>query len=93
STLLSIIARVYVPTSGRCELNGRIAPLLELGAGFHSDLSGLENLRMNAMLLGLTAKEVKEREESIIEFSELGDVIKEPVRKFSSGMIAKLGFS
>ncbi|MFX8316414.1 ATP-binding cassette domain-containing protein, partial [Acinetobacter baumannii] len=66
STLLSIIARVYVPTSGRCELNGRIAPLLELGAGFHSDLSGLENLRMNAMLLGLTAKEVKEREESII---------------------------
>lgn len=93
STLLSIIARVYVPTSGTCELRGRIAPLLELGAGFHSDLTGIDNLRMNAMLLGLSAKEVREREDSIIEFSEIRPYIKEPVRKYSSGMIAKLGFS
>jgi ABC-type polysaccharide/polyol phosphate transport system ATPase subunit len=93
STLLSIIARVYVPTTGRCDLNGRIAPLLELGAGFHPDLTGIDNLRMNAMLFGLTAQQVREREDSIIEFSELRDYIKEPVRKYSSGMIAKLGFS
>ena len=93
STLLSIIARVYRPTTGFCELNGRIAPLLELGAGFHPDLTGLDNLRMNAMLFGLTKQEVAEKEESIIEFSELRQYINEPVRKYSSGMQSKLGFS
>lgn len=93
STLLSVIARIYQATSGTCTLNGRIAPLLELGAGFHPDLSGLENLRMNAMLLGLSLKEVARHEASIIEFSELGPYINEPVRKYSSGMVAKLGFA
>lgn len=93
STLLSIVAKVYRPTSGTCETRGRIAPLLELGLGFHPDLTGLDNLRINGMLFGLSRKEIEEKEESIIEFSELREYINEPVRKYSSGMIAKLGFA
>lgn len=93
STLLSLLARIYKPTSGTIVKNGRIAPLLELGAGFHPDLSGAENVQFNAIVLGLTRKQAKERFNAIWEFSELGDHIWAPVRTYSSGMLARLGFS
>lgn len=93
STLLSLLAKVYKPTSGSIEIQGRLAPLLELGAGFHPDLSGAENVEFNAIVLGLTRKEAKERFQAIWEFSELHDHIWAPVRTYSSGMLARLGFS
>ena len=93
STLLSLLARVYKPTAGTFQIRGRLAPLLELGAGFHPDLSGAENVQFNAIVLGLTRKEAKERFQAIWDFSELGDHIWAPVRTYSSGMLARLGFS
>ena len=93
STLLSLLARVYKPTSGSVEVRGRLAPLLELGAGFHPDLTGVENIFFNGVILGLTRKEIQARLETIILFSQLGDAIYTPVRTFSSGMLARLGFS
>lgn len=93
STLLSLIARVYKPTRGSITVDGRIAPLLELGAGFHPDLTGLENILFNGMILGLTRKQALERTEEIVEFAELRHHIDAPVRAFSSGMMARLGFS
>ncbi len=93
STLLSLLARIYLPTSGLLEVKGRVAPLLELGAGFHNDLSGLENIYFNAVILGLTRQQVKERLDAIVEFSELGEAIQAPVRTYSSGMMARLGFA
>jgi lipopolysaccharide transport system ATP-binding protein len=93
STLLSLIARVYKPTSGTVEVQGRVAPLLELGAGFHPDLSGLENVFFNGIILGLTRKQMRERLDAIVEFSELKRHIDSPVRTYSSGMIARLGFA
>lgn len=93
STLLSLLARVYKPTSGSIEVRGRIAPLLELGAGFHPDLSGIENIFFNGIILGMTRAEIRERMERIIEFSELNRHIDSPVRTYSSGMLARLGFS
>lgn len=93
STLLSLLARVYKPTAGSIEVKGRIAPLLELGAGFHQDLTGLENILFNGMILGLTRKQALERTPAIVEFAELGSHIDSPVRTYSSGMQARLGFS
>lgn len=93
STLLSLLARVYKPTSGVAKVNGRLAPLLELGAGFHPDLTGVENIYFNATVLGLTRKQVRERLDEIIDFSELRDHIYAPVRTYSSGMMARLGFA
>lgn len=93
STLLSLIARVYKPTSGEISVNGRIAPLLELGAGFHPDLTGLENILFNGMILGLTRKEVLARTDDIVAFAELERHIDAPVRTYSSGMLARLGFA
>ena len=93
STLLSLLAKIYLPTSGKVEVLGRVAPLLELGAGFHNDLTGLENIYFNAVILGLTREQVKERIQSIIDFSELGEAIEAPVRTYSSGMMARLGFA
>lgn len=93
STLLSLLARVYKPTSGSIEMNGRIAPLLELGAGFHPDLSGIENIYFNGVILGLTRQEMRDRTQKIIEFSEIGEHINAPTRTYSSGMLARLGFS
>jgi ABC-type polysaccharide/polyol phosphate transport system ATPase subunit len=93
STLLSILAKVYKPTSGSVTIRGRLAPLLELGAGFHPDLTGVENIVFNGVVLGLTRAQVKERMQSIIDFSELGDSVHAPVRSFSSGMLARLGFA
>lgn len=93
STLLALVARVYRPTSGSIHTSGRVAPLLELGAGFHPDLSGAENVLFNSMMLGLTRKQAYQRVDKIVEFSEIGGHIDSPVRTYSSGMQARLGFS
>jgi lipopolysaccharide transport system ATP-binding protein len=93
STLLALIAGVIRPTTGTLEVNGRVSPLLELGAGFHPELTGRDNLMLNGVLLGLRRAEVAARMDRIIEFAELEDSIDEPVRTFSTGMIARLGFS
>lgn len=93
STLLALLARIYKPNGGEIELAGRIAPLLELGAGFHPDLSGTENVFFNGIILGLTRKEIRARLDAIVEFSQLGEHIHAPVRTYSSGMLARLGFA
>lgn len=93
STTLGLIAGVISPDRGEVIVNGRVSPLLELGAGFHPEMTGRENIMLNGVLLGLTRAEVFEYEKQIIEFSELGDFIEQPVRTYSSGMYAKLGFA
>jgi lipopolysaccharide transport system ATP-binding protein len=93
STLLKIISGVTRATSGRAEAFGRIAAILELGAGFHPDFTGRQNIRLNAALLGLTEAEVVRREPEIVDWSELGEYIDRPVREYSSGMTVRLGFS
>jgi ABC-2 type transport system ATP-binding protein/lipopolysaccharide transport system ATP-binding protein len=93
STLLKVISRVLYPTSGRVWINGKISPLLELGAGFHPELTGIENIFLNGTLLGHTRKEIQEMGNKIIEFSEIGEFINAPIRTYSSGMVARLGFS
>jgi ABC-type polysaccharide/polyol phosphate transport system ATPase subunit len=93
STLLGLAAGLCKPSEGRVAVRGRVAALLELGSGFHSDLTGLENVRLNASLLGLSRTRTGEVLESIIEFSEIRDFIHDPVRTYSSGMIMRLGFS
>ncbi|MBL8088450.1 MAG: ABC transporter ATP-binding protein [Chthonomonas sp.] len=93
STTLSLIARVYKPTSGTIHVNGRVAPLLELGAGFHPDLTGAENILFNGVILGLTRAEVHGRMDAIIDFAGVREAIHAPVRTYSSGMLARLGFS
>lgn len=93
STILGLVAGVEKPTSGVITTEGRIVSMLELGGGFHPDLSGRENIILNGVLLGLTRKEANERMESIIDYSELGEFIDEPIRVYSSGMLARLGFS
>ncbi len=93
STLLAIIARVIRPSAGRVEVNGRVAPLLQLGVGFHPDLTGLENVYFNAIILGLTRQQVAERLPSIVRFAELEEFIDTPIRAYSSGMVLRLGFA
>ncbi|MBI3603182.1 MAG: ABC transporter ATP-binding protein [Nitrospirae bacterium] len=93
STTLALIAGVLVPQTGRVEVKGRVCPLLELGAGFHPDLTGRENIVLNGILQGLTRREVLGRMDEIIAFSELEYFLDQPIRTYSSGMIARLGFS
>jgi lipopolysaccharide transport system ATP-binding protein len=93
STILGLIAGVLRPSKGRIDVNGRVSPLLELGAGFHPELSGKENIMLNGVLMGLTRKDVARRMEEIIDFSELQEFIDQPIRIYSSGMLARLGFS
>lgn len=93
STTLGLIAGVLRPSSGSVEVRGKVSPLLELGGGFHHDLTGRENIELNGVLLGMTRAEVAMKIESIIEFSELGEFIEQPIRMYSSGMLARLGFS
>jgi lipopolysaccharide transport system ATP-binding protein len=93
STTLGLIAGVLRPSAGAIETHGTIAPLLELGAGFHPDLSGRDNIILNGILLGLTRGRVMENMDRIIEFSELAEFMDQPLRTYSSGMVARLGFS
>ena len=93
STLLKIIAGVYRPNLGRVEVEGSLAPLIELGAGFHHELTGRENILMNGLLMGYSREEMKYREQSIIEFAEVGDFIDAPVKQYSSGMHMRLAFA
>ncbi|NQE80060.1 ABC transporter ATP-binding protein [Pantoea ananatis] len=93
STSLGLVAGVLRPTEGTVKVKGRVASMLELGGGFHPELTGRENIVLNATLLGLRRKELKGKIDKIIEFSELGEFIDEPIRVYSSGMLAKLGFS
>jgi ABC-type polysaccharide/polyol phosphate transport system ATPase subunit len=93
STMLGVIAGAITPTTGARRVHGRIGALLELGSGFHLDLTGRENIYLNASLLGLTRKEVEEQFNAIAEFSELGEFIDVSLRSYSSGMHMRLGFS
>lgn len=95
STFLSLIGRIYRPTSGeiRVRRGARVAPLLELGAGFHHELTGEENIRLNGVILGLTRREVEQRRDAIVEFSGIAAKMPEPVRSYSSGELIRLGFA
>lgn len=93
STLLKLITRVTAPTSGKIYLNGRVASMLEVGTGFHGELTGRENIYMNGAILGMTKKEIDEKIESIIDFSEIREFIDTPVKRYSSGMFVKLAFA
>ncbi len=93
STLLKVIARVLRPTAGRARVRGHVAPLLELGAAFHPELSGRENVFLNGTLLGRSRRQLAERFDGIVEFAELGRFIDAPLRTYSSGMVARLGFA
>ena len=93
STLLKLISGIYKPDQGTIRVNGRVAALIELGAGFHPDFSGRENLYLGGVMHGLSRTEIDQRFEEIVSFAELGDVIDDPVRTYSSGMFMRLGFS
>jgi ABC-type polysaccharide/polyol phosphate transport system ATPase subunit len=93
STILKIIAGVYRPSAGKVQTVGKVAALIELGAGFHSDLTGRENIVLNGLLLGLSKREIQSREQKILDFAELGDFIDSPVKQYSSGMFMRLGFA
>jgi homopolymeric O-antigen transport system ATP-binding protein len=93
STLLKVVSRVLIPTKGRVYIRGRVSPLLELGAGFHPELTGRENVMLNGTLLGRSRRELESRMDEIIDFAELGSFIEAPLRTYSSGMAARLGFA
>lgn len=93
STLLRIISGIYKPNSGRIDVSGRIVPVLELGAGFADELSGFDNIFLNASILGYSRKQIVDKVEEIIQFSELGEQIHDPVRNYSSGMLVRLAFA
>jgi len=93
STLLKIIAGVYKPTSGEVEVKGSLAPLIELGAGFHHELTGRENILLNGLLMGYSKREMLERQQRVIDFAEIGDFIDSPVKQYSSGMYMRLAFA
>jgi len=93
STLLKLMTKIIYPNKGTITTDGKLTSLLELGAGFHPDFSGRENIYFNASIFGLTRKEIDNRLNQIIEFSELGDYIDNPVRTYSSGMYMRLAFS
>ena len=93
STTLKLLSRIMYPDSGQIVMRGRVSSLIELGAGFHPDMSGRENIYINASIFGLTKKEIDRRLEDIIEFSELEEFIDNPVRTYSSGMYMRLAFS
>ena len=93
STLLKLMTKIIYPNKGKIETYGKLTSLLELGAGFHPDFTGRENIYFNASIFGLTKKEIDARLNDIIEFSELGEFIDSPVRTYSSGMYMRLAFS
>jgi ABC-type polysaccharide/polyol phosphate transport system ATPase subunit len=93
STLLKIVSGILKPTSGSLQVNGRIAALIELGAGFHPEISGRENVYINGIMLGLSKREIDQRFDKIIEFAGIGDFLDQPVKTYSSGMYVRLGFA
>ena len=93
STLLTLLARIYKPTSGTIKVHGRVATLLELGAGFHPEFTGLENVFLNGVILGMPRAEIEKRLPSIIEFAGIEEFMDTPVKHYSSGMTTRLGFS
>lgn len=93
STLLRVMAGIYKPTSGAIAASGRVASLMELGAGFHPELSGRDNVFLNGALMGLTRGQVRKRFDEIVDFAEVGDFIDAPVKHYSSGMYVRLGFA
>lgn len=93
STALKVLAGIYRPTEGRVEVNGRLRALLELGAGFHPELTGRENIALNASILGMSTREIRSYMDEIIEFADIGDFIDSPVKVYSSGMSVRLGFA
>jgi ABC-type polysaccharide/polyol phosphate transport system ATPase subunit len=93
STLLKVLSGILKPTSGKLEILGKVQPLIEVGAGFNPEFSGRENIYLNGAMLGFNKKQIKEKEEEIIEFSELRDFIDVPVKYYSSGMSVRLGFT
>jgi ABC-type polysaccharide/polyol phosphate transport system ATPase subunit len=93
STLLNIVTQVCAPSVGHVAIEGRMAALLELGAGFHPDLTGAENIHINAAVLGLTRRQARDNFDRMVDFSGVGDFINEPLRTYSSGMILRLAFS
>ncbi len=93
TTLLRLVARIMPPSQGRVRVLGKVAPLLAMGAGFHPELSGRENIFINGTMLGYTRKEMERMFESIVDFAELWDFIEVPLRSYSSGMNARLGFA
>ena len=93
STLLKIIAQVLKPTTGTVNVKGSVAPLIELGAGFDANLTARENVFLNGAVLGYNRKQMREQFESIMDFAELWDFVDVPIKNFSSGMVARLGFS
>jgi len=93
STMLNLVTGLARPDAGTVKVNGRVVALLELGSGFHPDLTGAENIFMNAALLGFSEREAKARFDSIVDFSEIPEFIEEPLRTYSSGMVVRLGFA
>ena len=93
STTLKLLSNILKPTRGQLKVNGRISALIEIGAGFHPDLTGRENIYLNGAILGMTRKHIDQHFDQIVEFSELADFIDTPVKRYSSGMFARLGFS
>ena len=93
STLLKLLAGIVQPTCGRVSVSGRLAALLELGAGFHPEISGRENIEINGLLLGLSRRQIRERFDEIVRFAELEEFLDAPVKTYSSGMAVRLGFS
>ncbi|HMF78238.1 MAG TPA: ABC transporter ATP-binding protein [Bryobacteraceae bacterium] len=93
STLLKIIAGVYTPSSGRVTVNGTLAPLIELGAGMHTEMTGRENILLNGLLMGYSKHEMRQREQQIVDFADIGEFIDVPVKQYSSGMYMRLAFA
>ncbi len=93
STLLKILSGIIIPDSGSIQIDGKVTGLLELGTGFNYEMTGLENIYMNGTLLGMTRDEIDKKKQTIIDFSELGDFIDEPIKTYSSGMVVRLAFS
>src|SRR6267378_4172183 len=93
STLLKILSRITKPTEGRVALNGRVGSLLEVGTGFHSELTGRENVFLNGAVLGMTRREIERKVDAIVAFAETGDFLDTPVKHYSSGMTVRLAFA